>query len=160
MLAKTDANGRTPEFRPRQLHDLTLAPSKTDARPLFIWSADKPRNDPNANKTYEFPKLMWHGETGEEITIPRSKDSLTLQAQRVKEGYVFVDPRSGVEESPLDRARRELESLSPEDRQFVLEAQHKSRMAKIETQIAALPQDELAALLAESVSKAKGKKSA
>ena len=41
------------QFRPRQLHDLRKQPSATDARPLFVWSADQPYNfDPTAKPPF------------------------------------------------------------------------------------------------------------
>ncbi len=41
-------------MRPRQLHDLNLAPTASDPRPTFFWSAEKPRNAGDLTKTTEF----------------------------------------------------------------------------------------------------------
>ena len=72
MLNGTDPMGRSP-MKPRQLHNLTLLPSATDPRPTFFWSAESPRDTGDLSRTTLYPRLMWHGQTGEEITVEEFK---------------------------------------------------------------------------------------
>jgi hypothetical protein len=140
QLAMTDTNGRSP-FRPRQLHDLKLQPTATDSRPMFVWSAESPRDAGDLTRTTEFPKLMWHRTTGEEITV-HSKDE-----QIEQESIYTTEPPEVISTNPYDAIRDALDSLSPEERVLVVEAQQQARMKTLQEKLAALPADQLEALL-------------
>lgn len=137
----TDTSGRTSEFRPRQLHNLTLAPSATDARPLFVWSADGDRNLPVGAGT-PYPKLLWSAD-GVEITV-RSREE--EQAQ-IAQGYVTAPPLTGPVD-PMVKIQAELDALSEEDRALVLQAQHQDRRSALQAKLANLTEAQLESLLA------------
>jgi hypothetical protein len=81
-------------------------PTATDPRPGFFWSAETPRDF--VPQTYqEFPRLMWHQETAQEITV-HDRDEAMLRA---KDGYgavpphaVVVDPMDSIKDALLDLA--------------------------------------------------------
>ncbi len=147
-----DPAGRSP-FRPRQLHDLTLVPTKDDPRPTFFWSAEKPRDVPNLSKVEEFPKLMWEGTTGTEITVISAKE----QQAHLSMGYVLTAPANAVAPDPMDAIRAAFEALPPEDQQLLIEAQRQDRIHVLRTKLAGLDPDKLESLLA-SVEKPQAKK--
>lgn len=151
QLASTDATGRSP-MRPRQLNDLRLLPTATDPRPTFFWSAETPR-DYVPHPYQEFPKLMWHLETGEEITVQNAVDE-----RAHADAYGTMPPEHPVAQTPMDAMRDALDGLTEEERALIIEGQKKERMAAIQAKLAALPADTLEALLAQSADQATGKR--
>lgn len=146
--AMTSTDGRTSEFRPRQLHNLSLPPTKDDARPLFIWSAEAPRNVPvSGGKAY--PALVWHYETGEERTITSAEEREALGSQWLSTQPTFAAP------DPMEAIQAALEQLSPEDRAMVMQSQLKARTDKLTEQLAQLSPEKLAELLEGGVPVAK-----
>jgi len=146
--AMTSTDGRTSEFRPRQLHNLTLPPTKDDARPLFVWSAEAPRNVPvGPGKAY--PALVWHCETGEERTIQSEAEREALGTNWLSTQPAFAAP------DPMEAMQAALEMLSPEDRDAVMKSQLKARTDKLTEQLAQLSPEKLAALLEGGVEPAK-----
>lgn len=149
----SDTSGRSP-FRDRQLHDLTLLPTKDDPRPTFFWSAEKPRNAGNLTKTTEFPRLMWHNQTGREITV----DSAKAMAEKQNEGYIITPPANAEAPDPAAVIRQQLEKLSPEDRKLVLQNAHDARLNLLKDALLGISDEEreaLAAVLAPSEAKRK-----
>lgn len=138
----TDASGRSP-MKPRQLHDLRLLPTKDDPRPTFFWSAESPRDGTDLSKTTPYPKLLWHGGTGEEITVT----SAAAERSYTSQGYVSTAPENAVAPDPMDAIRAALAQLSPEDRALMVEAQDQDRKAVLRAQLAALAPEELQAVL-------------
>ncbi len=152
----TDASGRQAP-RQRQFHDLRLLPTKDDPRPLFIPSAEAPRDGRDLTKTTEFPKLMFHKDTGKEITVASSAE------QRQMSDLYDLTRRPDVVLEPMEELRVELDSFSPEDRALILDAQKQSRMATMQAKLAGLSEDALARLLADAEGaekKTKAKKTA
>lgn len=150
QMGMADVSGRTPEFRERQLHDLTLAPRGDDPRPLFVWSAESPRGFPVGPPT-PYPKLLWHGETDQEITVRSKEEDVAKQAQ----GYVDTPPLQRVlsEEEEVALA---FASLSPEDRTLLLEETAKAKRAALQDKLAHLSDAALERLVnAASTPKAK-----
>ncbi len=144
----TDTTGRTP-IRPRQLHDLRLMPTATDARPMFIWSAESPRDGGDLSKTYEFPKLMWHADTGVEITVRSHEEQEEKRAT-----YVFTPPTHTVV-NPVDVLGDALADLTDQEREFVLKAQQEQRVKALQDRIANLSEGQLTELLAKADKQAK-----
>jgi hypothetical protein len=146
-------DGRSP-LRPRQLHDLRLLPTKDDPRPTFFWSAEGPRNDPEAHKTHPYPRLLWT-QGGEEITVRTLAEHQALKAQGYLEhapGAVVIDQAAALQAM--------LEGLTPTDRALVLEG---SKVARNKQRIEALLEldDESFALVAAAIeTPSKAKKSA
>jgi hypothetical protein len=145
QLGLTDATGspfgRSP-ILPRQLHNLTLKPTATDPRPTFFWSAEEPRNA--VPEKPKFSQLMWHGQTGTEITVYSVKD----RDEKQRQGYILTPPANAEAPDPADLARQALAQLSPEDRKTVLEAAQEARLARVKEMASALSADELDALRA------------
>jgi hypothetical protein len=134
----TDASGRSP-IKPPQLHDLRLLPTKDDPRPTFFWSADPPRTGEDLNRTTAYPRLMWHGTSGEEVTVTDA----AAQSSYTQQGYLLVPLGAQPAADPLDLLRAHLESFSPEDRALLLAGQQQDRLASLRAQLAALPAAEL-----------------
>lgn len=128
--ALTSGDGRSPN-RPRQLTDLRLLPTATDPRPLFLPSAESPR-DQDVTKTFPYPRLLWSPE-GEEITVYRASE----HHERVNEGYSEVAPVRETVPTAVS-VRDELAQLTPEERELVLEAQRQQRLRKLQDKIANL----------------------
>ncbi len=136
--------GRSP-IKPRQLHDLRLLPTKDDPRPTFFWSAESPRDVGDLTRTTEFPKLMWHAEGGQEITIHSAEEQRRLLTQ----GYVLTAPASVVIDV-MDQMRAQFEALSAEDQALLIDAQKQDRLAALRAQLGTLPEDKLQAMLAQA----------
>lgn len=136
-------DGRSP-IRERQLHDLRLLPKADDPRPMFIWSAETPRDYVPRPGT-AFPKLMWHVESGEEITVQNEAEG------RVKSDlYTYTPPLMSAPLDALTELQQVFESLSPEEQQMVLDAQNDRRRKEIEDKLSKLSPAALEALLAKS----------
>jgi hypothetical protein len=149
-----DALGRSP-MRPRQLHNLTLLPTKDDPRPTFFWSAEPPRHGIDLTKTTEFPKLMWHGDTGQEITV-LSKEA---QAEKVSFGYVLTAPADLVI-NLADARQAAWDALSVEDQDLLRESIKQDKIQQLKAQLSALPADKLEALLTAPTAKPEPKRKA
>ncbi len=152
----TDENGRSP-IRPRQLHDLRLLPTATDPRPLFTPSAEAPRDGRDLTKTTEYPKLMFHRDTGKEITVQNAAE------QRQMSDIYELTRRADIVIEPMEAMRLELDSFSEEDRKLILDAQKASRIQTMQAKLAGLSEEALAKLLADvegAEKKAKPRKSA
>lgn len=145
----TDMSGRSP-LRPRQLHDLRLLPTKDDPRPTFFWSAESPRHG-DVSKTTEYPKLLWHRDTAEEITVRDRADEIAHA-----EDYTTVAPLTAIAIDPMDAIREALERLTPDERAAILKGQHEDRVTALRAQLAALSPDEIAALTGGQPVKRKG----
>jgi hypothetical protein len=141
-------HGRSP-MKPRQLHDLRLAPTATDPRPLFIPSAEGPREMP-PQPFQPCPKLLWHKETGQEITV---MDAIEEKAKG--DDWISVSPRTAAID-PVTFARQMFEALSPEDQQLVLEHQRKAKVDAVTKAMSGLTSSQLDA--AVSAPEKKGRK--
>ncbi len=152
----TDISGRSP-FRPRQLHDLTLLPTKDDPRPTFFWSADKPRNVGDLTKTKPYPRLMWEMPSGREITVANAKE----EKAHADMGFITFAPANAEKPSPFEALKDMLDGLSEADRALVLKGAHATRLDRIKEGILELGDDEREALMAALMpSQDKAKKSA
>lgn len=138
-----DGSGRSP-FRPRQLHDLRLLPTATDPRPTFFWSAETPRDFvPGPPK--EFPKLMWHRETGEEITVR------SFAEQEAHLDLFTLDcPAAAVQQTPSEILAEQLNDLTQAEREAILGEANRQRMAGLTERLAALSPDQLERVLAQA----------
>lgn len=142
-------DGRSP-FRPRQLHDLTLLPTKDDPRPTFFWSAEKPR-DGSGTKVSEFPKLMWSA-TGTEITV-LSKD---MQMQRQREGYQLHCPADVIVEQ-IDLVKAQWDQLSAADQEILTESYRQDRRNVLLKKMGAVDPAQIEAMLVAQEKQAKRK---
>ena len=127
----------------RQLDNLTLLPTKDDPRPTFFWSAVAPRDGVDLGRTTEFPKLMWHGESGTEVTVLSTEDERRHHAL----GFVWTPP-AWVEPDPMEAIRAQWDALSPDDQALLLESQKQDRIAMLKAKLSALPEAQLAEMLA------------
>lgn len=137
-----DPQGRSPQ-RPRQLTNLNLTPTATDPRPTFFWSAEAPRDGSDTSKTTLYPRLMWHGKTGVEITVGSPK----TEADRKLEGYILTPPANAEQPEPFDVVAAQIEGLSEKDRALLSKSYQQDRLQKIQSALADLPDDQIAALL-------------
>ena len=156
----TDTSGRSPLRRSRyqdarQLDDLRPLPSATDPRPTFFPSAESPRHG-DLSRTSVYPRLMWHRETGREITVEDKK----AQTEHETRGYVTVAPPNAETLTAEDQARQLLEQLSPEDRKTVFAAAHQSKMDRAKDLVSSLTDEERTSLLASLQPAPVAKKSA
>lgn len=157
MLTSNDmaAKQRTVAFRPRQLHNLTLQPTATDARPLFIPSAESPRNE-DVSKTYPYPKLLMSRD-GEEITVRSAQEDRQKQA----EGYLemTVWNRMQAEKVAPDvrqQASDALAGLTLEEIEAIQTEQKRLRMIALQQKLANLPDLDVESVLKSALSQAKG----
>lgn len=134
-------SGRSP-IKPRQLHDLRMLPTKDDPRPLFIMSAETPRDFGDVSKTHPYPALLWHRDTGEEITVQSAKERATYGAE-----WKSVPPVDRVL-TPMEDISELLAGLTEHERSVVLEAQNRQRMESLQSRLAELTPEQLAALVA------------
>ena len=146
--------GRSP-FRPRQLHDLTLLPTKDDPRPTFNWSADPPRDDGGASRrTFPYPRLLW-ARDGTEITVHSEQE----HRAQVAAGYLEQAPGDVV----IDQAaelRAMLKALSPADRALVVDGQRQARIKAALAALEELPTGEADSMIESLEATAKTKRSA
>lgn len=149
----TDTSGRSP-IRPRQLHDLRIAPRADDPRPTFFWSAEAPRNAADLTKTTPYPRLMWDVKSGKEVTVTDA----AAQASYTAKGFVLTAP-SNAEKPPMESVRDLLDGLSETDRQLVLKGAHQVKLEQIQAQVLKLS-DEERAELAAALEPAKAKRTA
>jgi hypothetical protein len=146
-------HARSP-IKPRQLHDLRLAPTATDPRPLFTSGVpEAPRDRPETHSPY--PRLLWHRETGQEITVGSAED-------HARRGADWTDqPPQSQAIDPVEQARALFESLSEEDRALVLELQRKAKIDAINAALGQLSPGQMASALGQPVDvKPKARKSA
>jgi hypothetical protein len=139
----SDTTGRSP-IRPRQLHDLRLLPTATDPRPLFIPSAEAPRNATDLTRTTPYPRLLFDADTGVDVTAQDAPHHRRLLA----EGYVEIAPVLAPV-APLESVQAEFHALSDEDQALVLEGQRQARIAALQAKLSALPESAVTALTAD-----------
>lgn len=145
--------GRSP-IRPRQLTDLRLMPTKDDPRPTFFFSAEAPRNDPEAYKVHPYPRLMWHGESGTEITVYSEKEQKDKEAAR----YVLTPPASRVL-TDKEKLQAELAALPAEVRDEIVKLHEDARKKRLQESLGDFSPEEVAAMVA-GMEKPKGRPSA
>jgi hypothetical protein len=131
--------GRSP-IRDRQLDDLTLKPSARDPRPTFYGETDAREFQPITQKPY--PKLLWHINTGEEITVRDEHEEKTRGVM-----WTPVAPVAGPSD-PEAVARRLFEALGPEDQAFILEHEHQMRLDTVKRAMAQLTASQAATIVA------------
>jgi hypothetical protein len=149
----TDTSGRTGN-RPRQLHDLRLQPTATDARPMFIWSAESPR-DRDVSKQNDYPRLMWHTDTAKEICV----HSVEERDEKLSQGYQLVAPTT-TQMTPTEILAEDLASLTDEEREIVLAEQQKARVKSVQERLAGLSEAQLEKLLSQATKPRRMKKTA
>ena len=141
------ADGRSP-LKNRQLNDLRLLPTADDPRPTFFWSAESPRDAGDLTKTTPYPRLLWHRDTGVEITVQTADEHAQMG-----EEWLLLPPAQTAPE-PMDVMRSELDARTPEDRAVLIEGQRQARMAALQAKMATLPDAALEALLGDAAAQA------
>lgn len=141
----TDNHGRSP-FRDRQLTDLSLKPSARDPRPTFFAETDGREFQPILQRPY--PKLLWHVETHEEITVASEHE------ERARGAMWTATPPVMTPMTVEEMVRRQFDSLSDEDKAFILEHQRQLKLNAITQAMGTLTDSQLAAFV---VKPAKGK---
>ncbi len=134
-------SGRSP-FKPRQLHDLRLLPTKDDPRPMFILSTESPRDGGDLSKTSPFPALRWHKGTGDEVRVESAQELAMLGSD-----YVAYPPADRVV-TPVMELSELVAGLPEYERAALLKAADQTRMETLRDRLALLSPDDLAALIA------------
>lgn len=133
-------HGRSP-FRDRQLTDLTLKPSARDPRPTFYAETDGREFQPITQKP--FPKLLWHVETHQEITVGSEQELQTRGAM-----WTTTPPVT----TPLTQeeiAKKLFDSLNPADQALIIEHQHQLKLETVKRALEGLGESQIASLLAQ-----------
>lgn len=142
---------------PRQSHDLTAKPGRTDEfgryipTPLFIPSVERPANFVQINQ--EFPKLMWPGKPNaagkqDDITVHDEAE----QNRRLKQGYTLTPPVL-VPLDPEEQARQMFETLSPEDQQLLSDELSKEKRNRIAALLSRMADSDVDKLLTKKARK-------
>lgn len=139
LFPETDPLGRSP-LRPRQLHNLTLLPTKDDPRPTFFWSVEGPRDVVITHTA--FPKLLWHQTTNTEVTVYSQDEEAHLLAT----GYGSA-PISAVVLDPVQNLADQLAGLSEEEQALILQAQQQTRIETLTAKLSKLSDADLERLL-------------
>lgn len=140
------ADARTSPIR-KQLDDLREPrnPKARLGRPNFFWSVDEETPQPFVYHAY--PKLKFRlDDAGKlvEALVPNPSSEASLGAE-------WMDaPPVTAPVSSQEQMRAELDALSDEDRQFVLEAQRKARMDRLTAKLSGLSDADLSRLSPES----------
>lgn len=136
----TDNHGRSP-FRERQLTDLTLKPSARDPRPTFFAETDGREFQPIRQSPY--PKLLWHVDTHEEITVASQQEEITRGAMWTPTAPMTMPL------TPEEMARKLFESLNDADKALIVEHQHQVRLDTVKRALEGLSEGQAAELLAQ-----------
>jgi hypothetical protein len=140
LFPEGDPSGRSP-LRPRQLNDLRLLPTATDPRPTFFWSAEGQRDA--VIEQHEFPKLLWHGTTNQEITV----HSKAEETAKLDSGYVRL-PIDSIVIDQVQSLAEQLAGLPEAEQQMILAAQQDSRRASLTAKLSQLSEADLERLIA------------
>lgn len=135
-------------LRDRQLTDLTLRPSARDPRPTFYAETDAREFQPIKHSDY--PRLLWHKDTGQEIRVESEKEERARGAS-----YLRMPPTGLGSCDPEEQARKLFESLSDEDKAFMVEHQHQLRLDAVKKAMAGLTTAQAAAVVAMPVKNGK-----
>ena len=120
-------------------------PTSTDPRPTFFWSAEKSRYT-DTSQTKLYPRLMWDGTTGREVTVYTEKE----QATHTATGFILSPPASLPAPDPVDELGAALESLSEADRTALFASVQASRIASLRDRMAQLTAEQLEAVLSSA----------
>ncbi len=148
LIGNANINEQMRTGRRKILTDLR-APSTAAGRlyrPHFEWSAD----DPGGQVIPPFPRLYWD-ENGVEGRFESQAD----MDARMQENWTLLPPN----QVPLTKQQmidRELASLSPEDRDFLLDAQKKARIGRLQDLMSGMSAADVNAAI--GIDKPKGKK--
>lgn len=146
LLGVKEAEGaRSPVWKP--LSDMR-APTTTKGRlnrPHFEWSAE----DDGHTFIPAYPTLYWddHG-------VERRIESAEAEKQ-IPATWKPYPPRKAAIVDPLVKAQEEFDALSPEDQQFVLQAQKQARLNRLNEMMSALTDTQLAAMNTKQPEKSK-----
>jgi len=132
--------GRSP-IRDRQLHDLRLLPSATDPRPLFLPSAEAPR-DAAPYVRGQFPTLRWHKATGVEVCARNAKDLALYSTDEYTAIPVHLEAAD-----PLRDAQAALDTLPVAEREVIINNAKDLKLKRIQDQLAALAGNDLETVL-------------
>lgn|SRR5262245_49752785 len=139
QIASLLSEERRSPLRDRQLHDLTLKPSKDDPRPTFFQETDGREFLPIRHSP--FPKLLWNRDTGEEVTVK------TVHEERELGSHWTTVPPSTAPLDPETYARKLFDALSPDDQAFILEHQRQMRLEQVKKAMGQLSESQAATVL-------------
>lgn len=149
VLGSATGATRSPAWKPlKDMRPPNTAKGRLN-RPHFEWSAD----DDGNTVIKPFPRLMWD-DKGIEHKIENAEALAALPS--TWNGY---PPSKAAIVDPMVKMQAEFDALSPEDQQFVLEAQKKARLNRLHEMMSGMSDKDLAGLTVKP-SEAKAKKTA
>ncbi len=135
ILGSTGGVNRSPAFKP--LKDMRMPTTQKGRlnRPHFEWSAD----DDGNTWIKPYPRLYWDA-AGVERRVESAETPIPSD-------WTSYPPSKAAIVDPMVRMQQEFDALSPEDQQFVLDAQKKARLNRLNEMMAGASEANLAALM-------------
>ncbi len=128
------AGNRSPIWKPlKDLRPPTTAKGRLN-RPHFEWQADEP---PEGVVIKPYPRLFWDGK-GVEHLVGTPED----EQRDKREDWKPYPPLLGAA-TDADRLQEELNSLSPEDREWVIKAEREARLNRLKDRMSGLSDADL-----------------
>lgn len=139
ILGSTGGMNRSPGWKP--LKDMRAPTTQKGRlnRPHFEWSAD----DDGQTVIKPYPRLYWDA-NGIEKRIENAETPIPAD-------WSAYPPSKAAIVDPMVRMQQEFDALSPEDQQFVLEAQKKARLAKLNEMMAGMTEANISNLVAKPI---------
>ncbi len=140
-ITDTTAGARSPAWKPlKDMRPPTTAKGRLN-RPHFEWSAE----DDGHTVIKPFPRLMWD-ENGTERAVQSQEDMDTVPSS-----WMPYPPSKAALVDPMVRMQAEFDALSPDDQAFVLDAQRKARLNRLNEMMTGLSNADLASLQPKEV---------
>lgn len=144
-ITDTTAGARSPAWKPlKDMRPATTAKGRLN-RPHFEWSAE----DDGHTVIKPFPRLMWD-ERGIERLVQTQEDLDTVPT-----AWMPYPPSKAALVDPMVKMQADFDALSPEDQAFVLEAQKKARLNRLNEMMNNLSGEALANLQPKQAEKSK-----
>lgn len=136
VLGSTGGVNRSPGFKPlKDMRPPTTAKGRLN-RPHFEWSAE----DDGHTVIKPYPRVYWDERGAERLVTSADADQTTPAS------WMPYPPSKAALVDPMVKMQAEFDALSPEDQQFVLDAQRKSRLNRLHEMMAGLSEADLATL--------------
>ncbi len=149
VLGSATGATRSPAWKPlKDMRPPTTQKGRLN-RPHFEWSAD----DDGHTVIAPFPRLMW-----DEKGVEHKVESVEALAALPSTWNPYPPSKAALVD-PMVKMQADFDALSPEDQQFVLDAQKKARLNRLHEMMSGLSEKDLASLNVKQTD-AKGRKSA
>lgn len=143
VLGVAGGVNRSPAWKPlKDMRPPTTVKGRLN-RPHFEWSAD----DDGQTVIKPYPRLYWDA-----AGVERRVESADVPIPAEWNSY---PPSKAAIIDPMVRMQQEFDALSPEDQQFVLDAQRKARLNRLNEMMSGMSEANLSALVPKSDGKKK-----